>query len=77
MVLTNKSSLYLFFGGRWVLLLMGLLIYTKSGNVTPGLLLAAVLFHTAYSLLYLFKMDQKRQLRHQQLILDLEFTCFG
>lgn len=59
MVLSNKSSLYGFFGGRWVLLLVGLLIYTKSGNVTPGLLLAAVLFHTAYSLSYLFKMGQK------------------
>ncbi|MCY9663186.1 ATP-binding protein [Paenibacillus chondroitinus] len=59
MFLTTKSSLYVFFGGRWVLLLMGLLIYTKSGNVTPGLLLAAVLFHTAYSLLYLFKMGKK------------------
>lgn len=58
MSLSNKSGLYVFFGGRWVLLLMGLLIYTKSGSVTPGLLLAAVLFHTAYSLLYLFKMGK-------------------
>ncbi|MBP1964808.1 hypothetical protein [Paenibacillus aceris] len=58
MNVSNKSGLYLFFWCRWVLLLMGLLIYTKSGNVTPGLLLAAVLFHTVYSLLYVFKMDR-------------------
>ncbi|NOV01848.1 sensor histidine kinase [Paenibacillus planticolens] len=58
MLLSYRSGLYLFFGCRWVLLLMGLLIYTKSGSVTPGLLLAAVLFHTAYSLLYVFKMNR-------------------
>ncbi|MDD9270939.1 sensor histidine kinase [Paenibacillus sp. GCM10023248] len=53
MFLLNRTSLYVFFGCRWVLLLMGLLIYTKSGSVTPGLLLSAVLVQTLYSLLFL------------------------
>ncbi|MEC0231235.1 sensor histidine kinase [Paenibacillus alba] len=59
MALQNKTGLYLFLGSRWVLLLIGMLVYTQASGVSPGLLLIAVLFQTIYSLVHLDKMRRK------------------
>lgn len=74
MSLHNRTGLYLFFGCRWALLLSGLILYSKDGGVTPGLLLAAVLFQTIYSLLQLNKM--RRKVAIMAAIADVSFGIY-